>query len=208
MKKILLSVWLSLLFYGNANAVGVAYMAVNAIWPQSNITVCWINPSSANDVERGFVRRAVERTWVRNSQIAFVGWDTVCPATNQKNAVRIKIEDAAPGVADFGVKLLDKDVGVRLNFTFQNWGRSKSYQEDTCADVGGSGGYYYGVYSYGANARYCIEGQAIHEFGHVLGMAHDQSADLPYKSCSDQFGATTPLAKVSIWDDNAVMNYC
>ncbi|MFM9435547.1 hypothetical protein ACFDR9_002616 [Janthinobacterium sp. CG_23.3] len=91
------------------------YVLRSAVWSQSTIPVCWINPSTVNSAERSWVKTAVERTWARSSRLSFTGWESTCPVANQGNAVRIKIQDDNPRVQVLGKQVTTFSEGMFLN---------------------------------------------------------------------------------------------
>ena len=179
----------SLLAPGLGHAQTRGYVRSDAVWRQSHIPVCWINPTASDASERAWVQRTVERTWMRNSQAYFTGWGQ-CPSVNARDAIRIRIADVGPAVyGGLGRFAANVETSMTLNFTFQNWGAS-CRGSDTVR-------------------RHCIESIAAHEFGHALGFAHEQNRpDTPTASCKDSPQGTNGDIMVGPWDLKSVMNYC
>lgn len=177
-----------ILFSNSGFAADNGYVLTSSVWKQSSIPVCWVNPGANDGSERLWVQRAVERTWARNSQVGFTGWGT-CPATNQQNAIRIRIADEGPRVEALGQPIVNIASGMVLNFTFATWSQS-------CT-------------SSPAMRRSCIESIGVHEFGHALGFAHEQNRpDTPRDTCRAEPQGTNGNVTVGNWDPNSVMNYC
>lgn len=174
------------------------FVLLHVLWPQpAVIPVCWNNPSTQNATERQWVQRAVERTWMRSSRVAFTGWGE-CPGTVQNNAVRIQISDEQPHVQKHGSGLVYFREGVFLNFTFSRWGNVAPLNCN----------------SNQTRRRHCIEVSAAHEFGHVLGFVHEQyRPDTPSKyknevNCGYIEYSSNGYATVGRWDIDSILNYC
>ena len=159
-----------------------AAMIQAAKWTTVSIPVCWENPSADYVKEMEWTRDAIHKTWEAASALKFTGW-VKCAAVN--NGIRIQIADVGPHVKSLGMLLDRMEKGMVLNFTFKNWSQ-------TCQ----------------SNKENCIRAIAVHEFGHAIGLTHEQNrADAPGE-CRLLAQGPNPDSALTPYDQDSVMNYC
>jgi len=156
-----------------------------AVWNRRDIPVCWETPPTANKAARDLVRQSVAETWQAASKLTFKGWY----ACAEENAgIQIRIADKSeigPHNKGLGRDLNAKPNGMVLNFTFQNWGTDCKQK-----------------------VEFCIKTIAVHEFGHAIGLAHEQNrfdATGEWQKLAQGPNGDLPLTP---YDPDSVMNYC
>ncbi len=153
-----------------------------SLWPSTTIHVCFMNGTSANAAQRQWVRDAIKREYEDRNIFRFVGWSSTC-AKAPTYAVRINISDER-GRSRVGRTSAVPSMTMSLTHqNFMSWcSRSK------------------------ATLKKCVEGTAIHEFGHAVGLIHEQ--DRGDSTCHSGVNASINGFPVGFYDPESIMNYC
>lgn len=151
-------------------------------WSSTTIPVCWENPGTHNKRYRGWVRESVTRTWEAHSGLRFVGWSRCAP---DSRGIRILIADIGPHVKQLGALIDGVPQGMVLNFDFVRWEWECQFERELC-----------------------IRSIAVHEFGHAIGLTHEQNRHDTPGECRGMKQGRIPDATLTPFDPNSVMNYC
>ncbi|SAL60342.1 hypothetical protein AWB68_03066 [Caballeronia choica] len=165
------------------------YALTAGIWPATPIGVCWEFDDSfmsRTEWQRGIVKKAVEDTWVANSNVSFTGWGK-CSEYPNFYGIRIALTNGVPGYYynNIGYENNNWANAMRLNFD------PGSFMQDCYRDP-----------------ERCIRITAVHEFGHGLGFSHEQNRPDKPENCADAPQGKDGDISFGDFDMESVMSYC
>ena len=158
------------------------------LWPNAYAEVCWENPELVEREVLRFVEERVIREYNGRTDFTFSSNWQKCEDSSQ--GIRVFIADSSSRfVIDFGYRLNGLSRGMQLNLIFED---QVSFPQ--CR---------------GDGFWHCVADDALHEFGHAIGLRHEMNRrDSP---CSlDQTDGAGEWGGVAIggFDSESVMNYC
>lgn len=168
-----------------SNYTLAAWPDESAIWKGNNIPVCVDETLSKDEILT--IQTTLSTTWEAVSLVRFTGWH-LCDESFI--GVRVTSDDSNPRTIFLGSSehmSWYKQPNLYLNFTFKRWYPECPY-----------------VYT----EAVCINSIITHEFGHILGFAHDHNRDNRPSWCTrDQYAYDGNTSFLN-YDPHSVMNYC
>jgi hypothetical protein len=197
------------------------------LWNKDDLTVCWedsafddpTSPDFGPDIyadERRWVKDIVQATWGRHSRFEINGWNP-CSSTANPD-IRIGNTDTTASFSYIGKTSVGHSPSMVLNLGCFVPAECRDPDPDNDPDEGNVLAACNGLLKDGyepSNPRVCIEAIALHEFGHALGLRHEQAH--PDELCPDQeelldvvdnLGTVHDGEPLGAFDADTIMNYC
>lgn len=145
------------------------------------IDVCWEKPNDVPAYLRDSVRDAVSRTWAFYGLVSFRGWGA---CSDGAKGIRIGVSPDRSGTDGLGQELDGRPNGMLLQMNFS--------ASDYCLN----------------RNEFCVRATAVHEFGHALGIVHEQNRPDAPDWCKGKHQGEVPDKLITKYDPGSIMNYC
>jgi hypothetical protein len=178
---------------GDSRYLVVPYGAykIGSMWNFSKIRVCWSDPGVPSLTIRNVVRAAVADSWSQYVNVTFIGWED-CADTFAPD-ISLHVAKTMSVTTKLGKNLRDVDPGMLLRIDYSGVPECKAKEA--------------------ANPNYCLRANTIHEFGHALGLVHENlRPDAPdwckeYELKEDK-DRNLPDGMIGVADKYSIMNHC
>lgn len=157
-----------------------AYVDLGARWPSRSIPVCWNNSSAETKSLQEMVSNYVSSEFAQAS-IKFT-WSDCASLGNGITAIRIQIVTTGTDRPWSYIGPVNSTTTMLLNFSNERCNPSNTNRDS------------------------CILGDSLHEFGHAVGLRHEQ--DRPDSLCEEEPRRDGKGTLVGKYDPSSIMNYC